>query len=177
MNRKKNNSLSIWAPLCNIVSLPHLCASLCICPLSPSTHRSCQTAQRWASGPSPPGFGVSARWIAWLRQAPSLRSLGRNITYTYTHTQSGGGCQEERTGACRLQFTLHRRCKQEARDGGADGRLKKIVSAPLERWRPQSVSGFYECYHKCQNKSTPWIKIGVKPCVKSQTAKHIMTAF
>lgn len=66
--------------------LPYLCASPCTCPLSPSTHRSCQTAQRWASGPSLPGFGVFARWKAWWRQAPSLRSLGRNNnTHIHTH--------------------------------------------------------------------------------------------
>lgn len=60
-----------------------------------------------------------------------MRSLGRN-----NNTQSGGG-QKEQTGACGLKFTLHRRCKQEARDGGADGSVRReweaerIVSTPF----------------------------------------------
>lgn len=38
--------------------------------------------------------------------------------------ESGGGGHEKQTGARRLEFTLHRRCKQEAADGGADGNIQ-----------------------------------------------------
>lgn len=70
------------------------------------------------------------------------KSRGGIIRDAHTHTLSGGGSQEEQTGARGLKFTQHRRCKQEAGDGSADGSVmwewqaggkkKKKVDTPPE---------------------------------------------
>lgn len=70
-----------------------------------------------------------------------MRSLGRNNnTHIHTHIfrDTYRVEEEEQTGACGLKFTLHRRCKQEAEDGGTDGSVRReweaelMVSTPSE---------------------------------------------
>lgn len=72
-----------------------------------------------------------------------MRSLGRNNnTHIHTHifrdTYRVEAVRRSRQEPAGLKFTLHRRCKQEAEDGGTDGSVRReweaelMVSTPSE---------------------------------------------
>lgn len=120
---------------------PYLCACPCTCPWSQSARRSCRTAQRWASGPSPPDCVGSARWRVWWRRAPSLgRWCGENRRHCLGQ-DARWTCREWAWVRERMEvwMPVEAGCDQNTRNGWMDPQFKHHFSYIIISWTYKNI--------------------------------------